>query len=181
MHYDPTVYPLVDLWAFTPRFSNPGYQKELPYDRERTEHGFPLPDEKYIKGFTKLADFKDVILSGDEVKGYTLTKNIKPVTIDGITYQAKLDLGGIAKGYAVDVAMKMLRDYGYNYGYFSSGTSSIGVLKSASKKSVENGTFRYDLEIRKPRKGSTDENSFMSVAIKDARLSSSGDYDHEYE
>lgn len=179
--YDPTVYPLVDLWAFSPRFNNPGYKPQLPYDRERTEHGFSLPHEKYITGFAKLADFKNVILSGDEASGYTLTKNIKPVTIDGITYQAKLDLGGIGKGYAVDVAMEMLKDYGYDYGYFSCGRSSIGMLKSASKKSVENKTFRYNLEIRKPRKGSTDETSFMSVAIKDSGVSSSGDYDHEYE
>ncbi|KPU43334.1 thiamine biosynthesis lipoprotein ApbE precursor [Oxobacter pfennigii] len=179
--YDPTVYPLVDLWAFTPRFNSPEYKPQLPYDRNRTEYGFSLPDEKYITEFIKLADFKNVILSGDGGKGYTLTKNIKPVTIDGIIYQAKLDLGGIAKGYAVDVAMEMLKDYEYNYGYFSCGRSSIGVLKSASKKSVENKTFRYNLEIRKPRKGNTEENSFMSAAVRDTGISSSGDYDHAYE
>jgi thiamine biosynthesis lipoprotein len=179
--YDPSVYPLVDLWAFAPRFNKPGYSPEFSYDRERISNIFPLPDKKYIEGFLKLADFNNIVLSGDEEKGYTLTKNIETVTIDGITYEAKLDLGGIAKGYAVDAAMELLKEYGYEYGYFSCGRSSIGILKNASKASVENDTFRYNLEIRKPRQGNTDSISFMSIAIKDARISSSGDYDHNYE
>jgi thiamine biosynthesis lipoprotein len=179
--FDPTIYPLIDLWAFSPRFNVPGYNPVLPYDRIRSAAGFELPDEKYIEGFTYLVDFNNVLLTGDEESGYTVKKNIKPVIIDGITYEAKLDLGGIAKGYAVDITMAMLKDYGYDYGFFSSGRSSIGLRKSASKKSVENGTFRYELEIRKPRKGNTEENTFMSVAIKDSSVSSSGDYDHNYE
>ena len=179
--FDPTIYPLIDLWAFSPRFNVPGYNPVFPYDRVRLSEGFSLPDEKYITEFTKLVDFKNVLLLGNEANGYTLTKNIEPVIIDGITYQAKIDLGGIAKGYAVDVTMSMLDDYGYDYGYFSSGRSSIGLKKSASKKSVENDTFRYELEIRKPREGNTEDNTFMAVAIKDSSLSSSGDYDHNYE
>lgn len=179
--FDPTIYPLIDLWAFSPRFNLPGYKPEFPYDRIRTSAGFALPEEKYIEGFTHLVDFGNILLSGNEESGYRLTKNIRPVIIDGITYQAKLDLGGIAKGYAVDIAMAMLENYGYNYGYFSSGRSSIGLRKSASKKSVENETFRYELEVRKPRKGNTEANTFMSVAIKDLCVSSSGDYDHNYE
>lgn len=179
--FDPTIYPLIDLWAFSPRFNVPGYNPVLPYDRIRSDAGFGLPDEKYIEGFVNLVDFNNILLSGDEESGYTVTKNIKPIIIDGITYQAKLDLGGIAKGYAVDITMTMLKDYGYDFGYFSSGRSSIGLRKSASKKSVGNGTFRYELEIRKPRKGNTEANTFMSVAIKDSCVSSSGDYDHNYE
>ncbi|HRC79998.1 MAG TPA: FAD:protein FMN transferase [Sedimentibacter sp.] len=179
--FDPTVYSLVDLWAFTPRFNSLSYKPQFPYDRDRTQEGSSLPEEKYIKGFVDLADFSKIVLSGDEESGYYLTKNIEPVTIDGVTYQGKIDLGGIAKGYVVDLAIKMLNDAGYAYGYFSSGTSSLGMMKSATDESVENGTYRFDLQIRKPRKGNNDENSYMSVAIKDASISSSGDYDHSYE
>jgi len=178
--FDPTIYPLVDLWGFTPRFNTNQYAPTLPYDRNRTDTGFALPEGRYIEAFVKLVDFSKIHLSGDAQNGYALTKLIQPVTVDGISYQAQLDFGGIAKGYAVDRVTRLLQDRGYAYGSFSCGGSSIALLKNASKRSLENGTYRFALGLRKPRNSVSTEDIYMSVATRDVRLSSSGDYDHSY-
>jgi thiamine biosynthesis lipoprotein len=178
--YDPTIYPLVDLWGFTPRFNKNDYAPSLAYDRPKNEAGYDLPEGKYISGLLQLVDFSKVVLSGDDQNGFTLTKQIPPITVDGILYNAQLDFGGIAKGYAVDCVTKLLQDRGYAYGSFSCGGSSIALLKNASTRSQENGTYRYMLGLSKPRKGPTGDAIYMSVATKDVRLSSSGDYDHSY-
>lgn len=178
--YDPTVLPLVDLWGFTPRFNTNDYAPQHPYDRIRIGSAYSLPDEKFISSFLKLVDFSRVVLAGDDQTGHTLTKLIPPVTVDGVEYKAQLDFGGIAKGYAVDCVTQLLNERGYEYGSFSCGGSSILLLKNASARSVENGTFRFSLGLSKPRKTDSDESVYMTVAAKDVRLSSSGDYDHSY-
>ncbi len=177
--FNPAAYPLVDLWGFTPRFTSAAYAPLYAYDRERDAQGLPLPEERYIDAFTKLADFDGILLSWDAETGYTLQKMVPPVTVDGIAYEAEIDLGGIAKGYAVDVVMELLARNGYEYGLFSCGSSSMGLMKSASPKSVENGTQRYEVHIRHPRSDNRND-AYLSVAQKDARLSTSGDYDNSY-
>lgn len=178
--YDPTVYPLVDLWGFTPRFNASDYTPTEPYDRVRKDAAFGLPDQKYVAAFLQLVDLGKVILAGDDQAGYTLIKRIPPVKVDGVAYQARLDFGGIAKGYAVDCVARLLAARGYAYGSFSCGGSSIVLLKNASPRSRENGTYRFALGLSKPRKGLSDEGIYLSVATRDVRLSSSGDYDHCY-
>jgi thiamine biosynthesis lipoprotein len=168
------------LWGFTPRFNTGQYAPSLAYDRVRTETGFKLPESRYIEAFLKLVDFSKIRLSGDAQSGYTLTKLIQPGQVDGVDYQAQLDFGGIAKGYAVDRVNRLLQDRGYAYGSFSCGGSSIALLKNASKRSLENGTYRFALGLRKPRNSASTEDIYMSVATKDVLLSSSGDYDHCY-
>ncbi len=177
--FNPAAYPLVDLWGFTPRVMNAAYAPLYAYDRVRDEQGLPLPEEQYIRAFTTLADFDGILLSGDAETGYRLQKMVPPIEVDGVSYEAKIDLGGIAKGYAVDVVMELLARNGYEYGLFSCGSSSMGLMKSASPKSVENGTRQYEVYIRHPRSDNRND-AYLSVAQKDARLSTSGDYDNSY-
>ena len=177
--FNPAAYPLVDLWGFTPRFTSAAYAPLYAYDRARGAQGLPLPEERYIGAFTGLADFDGIVLSGDAKTGYRLKKMVLPVVVDGVSYEAKIDLGGIAKGYAVDVVMELLAGNGYGYGLFSCGSSSMGLMKSASPKSVENGTLQYEVHIRHPRSENRND-AYLSVVQKDARLSTSGDYDHSY-
>lgn len=179
--YDPTVYPLVDLWAFTPRFNSNTYEPEQPYDRPRLEGKIALPDAGYIDAFVKLVDFGGVELTDGGEQGYTLTKNIPPVEVAGVEYQAQLDLGGIAKGYAVDQVMELLRAQGWQYGYFSCGSSSIGMLQSASQAAQADGTYQFSLGVRKPRQTQRQGSAYLSVGVRNASLSSSGDYEHSYE
>lgn len=177
-YFDPTVYPLVDLWGFTPRFSESVFEVTEKYDRERNFDGsYDLPDEKYISAFTKLIGFDKVELSGNESDGYFLTKNIPSVVVDGITYNAKIDLGGIAKGYACDIVSRLMTSNDYYYGYFSCGTSSIALLKSGSKNATDE---YFQLGIKKPRSTNIEGDTYLSVLSKDISVSSSGDYEKYY-
>ncbi len=171
--YNPCVYPLVDLWGFSYRFTSSSYKKQTPYDRDYVLGSLPPPDEKYIKAFLKLMDFSKIELNKKD-GAYYLKKNIPPVTVDGVTYDAKLDLGGIAKGYACDKVMETLKQEGCVFGLFICGQSSIGFLKNTEKQS------EYLLEIKKPFGADGGSPHYANAKIKDAMLSSSVPYSKGY-
>ena len=134
--FDPTVYPLVDLWGFSPRFSD-DYTPTEKYDRKRSSDGsLPLPSDEYVEAFRSLVGFDKIELIEESDKNY-LFKGIESVTVDGVTYEAKIDFGGIAKGYAADKVLALMKDYGYAEGYFSCGTSSIAFLESGNERATE--------------------------------------------
>lgn len=163
--YDPSVGPLVDLWGFTPRFAGNRQQAQMPYDRPYEEGKMPLPEAKYVEAFARLADFGEIVLD----ESGCLHKKIPPVQVEGVSFQAAIDLGGIAKGYAVDQVMQLLGERGYHQGYFVCGGSSLAAMENPER---EEG---FDLGIRAPR-GS--QASFMRLNLKGLALSSSGDYNH---
>lgn len=177
--YNPTVFPLVDLWGFSARFIN-RKAEPMPYDRPWQDGTRPLPDPAYINGFLQLVDMDGIQLTGDPETGYTLTKNIPPVEINGVTYQAQIDLGGIAKGYVVDRAVSMMLERGYTYGYFSCGGSSLGLLKSAGNKQKESGDPSFVLGVRAPREAADDSGIYAYIPLMNKSLSSSGDYESNY-
>ena len=130
--FNPAVYRLVDLWGFSSRiYSNGNFG--LDYDREVTaeefwHNGYPLPDEKYIEAFSNPAfiDFSESAVRLSENNGkYFVTKNVAPAVVDGVAYQQWLDLGGIAKGYAVDLIRAYIKELGIDRFYVNSGSSSI--------------------------------------------------------
>lgn len=104
--FNPTLYDLSQLWA--PLFS--------PFPMEQVD-----PDSDSIeqaKGCVILSDQLPLVFTLDE-SSYTLTKNNSKCETG-----AKLDLGGIAKGYALDLVTKQLMDYQLPF-LINSGTSSI--------------------------------------------------------
>ncbi len=104
--FNPTLYDLSQLWA--PLFS--------PFPMEQVD-----PDSDSIeqaKGCVILSDQLPLVFTLDE-GSYTLTKNNSKCETG-----AKLDLGGIAKGYALDLVTKQLMDYQLPF-LINSGTSSI--------------------------------------------------------
>ena len=104
--FNPTLYDLSQLWA--PLFS--------PFPMEQVD-----PDSNSIeqaKGCVILSDQLPLVFTLDE-GSYTLTKNNSKCETG-----AKLDLGGIAKGYALDLVTKQLMDYQLPF-LINSGTSSI--------------------------------------------------------
>lgn len=178
-YFDPTVFPLVDLWGFSPRFTfEDGEDK--PYDREWTDGARALPEQRYIDGFLQLVGMEGIELTGDAQSGYTLKKNSPSVTIDGVTYHAQIDLGGIAKGYAADRVAELLAQRGYEYGYFSCGSSSIRLLKNASFSAKESGDAAFNLQVRIPRQTEENREAYARIRVMDQALSSSGDYDNNY-
>lgn len=80
--YDPSVYPLVELWGFAPGEFVVG----TPPER--------LPSEEEIAAAKELVGFDEAFALDEDALTVTKLK-------DG----AKLDLGGIAKGYAVETAL----------------------------------------------------------------------------
>ncbi|MEG2134705.1 MAG: FAD:protein FMN transferase [Clostridia bacterium] len=178
-YYDPTVYPLVDLWGFSPRFTNRA-KEHSPYDRTRIDGALPPPDERYIAAFRKLVGMNLVTVMGDAQSGYRLRKDTPPVVVYGVSYQAQLDLGGIAKGYCVDRVTALLKRKGYDYGYFSSGSSSMHLMKTASLAARNTGDPAFQLAVRKPRVTQTVGNAYAIIRAQDQSLSSSGDYDNNY-
>ena len=129
--FNPAVYRLVDLWGFSSRIW-PYQNYNQPYDGNRYLNGArKLPDDKYVTAFSD-ADFTTfdqdkVILcksgQGDEAT-YTVTKNVAPITVDGTSYDQWIDLGGIAKGYAVDSIKAMLDKMGIDRYFATAGSSS---------------------------------------------------------
>ena len=178
-YFDPSVFPLVDLWGFSPRFT---FSKDMimPYDREWKDGTRALPEQKYIEGFLELVNMDGIVLSGDEQTGYILHKNTPSVMIDGITYPAQIDLGGIAKGYVADLVAMILEDEGYEYGYFSCGSSSIRLLKNASGTAKKANDPAFSLQVRIPRETQENAQAYAHVRVMDQALSSSGDYDNNY-
>lgn len=103
--FDPTVGPLIELWGFDPE-------------------GEPnLPAAAEISRILPLVGFKRVTL---DVKRRTAFLPVKGM---------KLDLGGIAKGYAVDRAYLSLQESGIRSALINGGSSSIRTIgKRADRK-----------------------------------------------
>lgn len=172
--YDPTVSILVDVFGFTPRFSQRQYQPIYGYDREKVNGVVPLPVPDTVTALQQLVQFETINRSG-----LTLTKTTAAATIGGHTYQQSLDLGGIGKGYAVDRVMELLRSKGYRYGYFSCGGSSIGILSRATASRGAPEPAQWGIAVQYPRFVAEDE-ALLRVFTRDQMLSTSGDYEHAY-
>ena len=156
-YYNPALYYNVQAYGFGGAYEYP----EI------------LPDDETIAKYTDLSDhFGDVSLreNGEEGK-YFVTKPEYTVEVDGETLSMKLDLGGIGKGYAVDCVDALIDEYGYKFGYFNFGTSSMLV-----KNNVGNGNF--SLGLSNPRSPSREP--FLSTTIRNEKLSTSGDNEQFY-
>ena len=176
--FDPTVFPLVDLWGFTPRFRLAAFTPLFPYDRPLGQRELPAPE--YIEGFTRLVGLAGLVLEGDERSGFTLTKRIPPVIVNGVTYQAKLDFAAIAKGYAADLIRDVMIQEGFRFGFFSCGGSSMALLYGMDHISPDDGVFQFALRLRKPRPGRNYDSAFISILAANTNLSTSGDYGNAF-
>lgn len=172
--FNPAVYRLVDLWGFSSRTYHA--DGNLPYDRKwqdqdgnGTKESYPLPDQKYIDAFRRLTDFDGVEVFEKDGQ-YFVKKTCPDVTVDGVNYSQWIDLGGIAKGYAADLADDIIVKYGYDKGYVNVGTSSFTFLQYSDEKG-------WALDLQDPFNGWS---SYASLEISDAVLSTSGQYVRKY-
>ena len=83
----------------------------------------------------------------------------------------KLDLGGIGKGYAVDKIDGLFDEYGYEFGYFNFGSSSI-----LFKSNVKAGS--WNLGLSGPR--SINRDAYLQTKVRGEKLSTSGDDEQYY-
>ena len=171
--YDPTIYPLVDLWGFSPRFNSAGYKPTLPYDRPLT-NGYPLPpDPEYIEALLPLVGLPGIGLTETE-NGWLMKKNIPAVAAGGVMVEAQIDLGGIAKGYACDRVRDLLLSRGYTEGYFICGDSSMTFLNGREGKP-------YQVTAGKPRATAQGFSEYARFGLENASLATSSDAAHAYD
>lgn len=102
-YFNPTVYPLVELWQFVPNYP---------------VNNFAPPTSAEILTSLSFIDFESVLF---DKQNSSITK-----TKDGV----KLDFGGVLKGFAVEKAYEILLEDGHDKGYISIGSSSIKILQS---------------------------------------------------
>ncbi len=170
--YNPAVYRLVDLWGFSSRIYG-NYSYVPTYDYDRTNPTSQLPESQYIDAFMDLCDFSLVTLGGSE-GNYTLTKNCPSVTVDGVTYSQWIDLGGIAKGYAVELVADILESYGFMYYYIDSGSSS-----SVFTTKEDGSDFTQSIEEPYQYAGLFG-NIYATLSVSNSALSTSGLYNRCY-
>lgn len=163
-YYNPGVYYSVDLYGFGVRSNN----EARPYDRE--DPSVELPDNEYITAFQQLGESFAEVSTYQRDGKYYVYKPEKTVTVEGHTYSLAMDLGGIGKGYAIDLADRLIDEAGFEYGYFNFGSSSQAINESPSKDS--DGMFK--LSFQNPRKllGA----GYLTTRTANVAISTSGDY-----
>ena len=168
--YDPTVYPLVDLWGFSPRFNTNRAQDAMPYDRP-LQDGQPVPaEDRFVKALFPLAGFGGVRLERRGGRPF-LCKQTPSVVIENVRIPAQMDLGGIAKGYACDRVRALLEKRGCAEGYFVCGGSSMAFLARPDGSG-------YTVAAGNPRSLSAEP--YAQLAAERTTLSTSSDESHSY-
>lgn len=164
-YYNPGVYYSVDLYGFGVRVD---YNERRPYDRD--DYRTQLPDNEYVTAFQQLGESFAEVSTYQRDGKYYVYKPEKTVTVKGNTYSLAMDLGGIGKGYAIDLADRLIDEAGFEYGYFNFGSSSQAINESPSKDS--DGMFK--LSFQNPRKllGA----GYLTTRTANVAISTSGDY-----
>lgn len=163
-YYNPGVYYSVDLYGFGVRSNN----EARPYDRE--DPSVELPDNEYVTAFQQLGESFAEVRAEEREGKYYLYKPEKTVTVEGRTYSLAMDLGGIGKGYAIDLVDGLIDEAGFEYGYFNFGSSSQAINESPSKDS----SGMFELSFQNPRKflGA----GYLTTRTANVAISTSGDY-----
>lgn len=162
-YYNPGVYYSVDLYGFGVRAD---YNERRPYDRE--DPSVELPDNEYVTAFQQLGESFAEVSTYQRDGKYYVSKPEKTVTVEGHTYSLAMDLGGIGKGYAIDLVDGLIDEAGFEYGYFNFGSSSQAINGSLS----EDG--KYELQFQHPR--ALLGVGYLSTRAANVAISTSGDY-----
>jgi len=133
-----------------------------------------------IGAVTQLWDFKQGIVPTQEQVDAALPHvGFDAVRVDGRTVtladpQAKLDLGGIAKGYVADVLVSQLEEAGVTSGYVNLG----GNVKVLGAK--PDGT-PWSVGVRDPSPDASESSSIARVSLQGGSVVTSGLYERRFE
>ena len=142
--WDGTVSPLVDLWGFG-----------------RKGRSDAIPPKTTIEAL--MADV-----------GFDNIKLIEPEYMRKKRAAVTLDLGSIAKGFAVDAVAAVIRDEG-----FKDFLVEIGGEVYASGLRVDSGKWR--IGINRPRKNAAPTDVYKIVELHNQAFATSGDYRNFFE
>ena len=157
-YYNPAVYYSVYAYGFNRNAGFNGYNPETDF-----------PSAETVEKYTELASHFGETETSEENGKYYAKKPSATVEADGATLAMKIDLGGIGKGYAVDLVNSLFDKYGFKYGNFSFGTSSIVCRQHHVSGDYQLGLFNPRYEVY--------NETFGSLPVKDKCLSTSGDYE----
>ncbi len=135
--FDVTIGPLSDLWGFSE-------DKEIV-----------LPKDKTIKKLKKLVNYKDMIINEKDTTVFLKKKGMS------------IDLGGIAKGYAIDRGSAVLKEMGITNFILNAG-GDIYVSGTKDKETL------WKLGIKHPR---NTNDLIAEFDLKDYAVATSGDYE----
>ena len=145
--FDITIGPLMKKWGF---FKKQGR----------------IPDKEELESALESVSYKNIIIEEKAIK--SLSKD--PVTVKTVFFKntgTQIDLGGIGKGYAVDMAARVLKQNGIKSALinFSGNIYTFGVPP---------GRESWIIGLQHPRES---EGLLGTFEIKDKAVSTSGDYE----
>src|SRR3989339_1663064 len=135
--FDITIGPITDVWGFNS-------DKEIK-----------IPSKHILDSLLKLVDYRNIILNEKDTSVYLSNKGMM------------LDLGGIAKGFAVDRASAVLKEFGINNFLINAG-GDICVSGKNSKNDL------WSIGIKHPRKT---DSLLASFKATNTCIATSGDYE----
>jgi thiamine biosynthesis lipoprotein len=144
-------YSVLTDGAFDITYASVGYLYDF---RKRIR-----PDEAQITKALPAVNFRHVLL---DPKNQTVQFSQKGV---------RIDLGGIAKGYAVDCGINVLKSRGYTRAYVGAGGDSRIIGDRFGKP--------WMVGIRDPRRGEGEV--ITRIPLVDAAISTSGDYERFFD
>lgn len=139
--FDITVLPLEEMWRF------------------HTQSAGKIPSQVQIDDVLKLVGFNKVIIDEDEGK------------VDFSQPGMKVDLGGIAKGFAVDKAIQALKKGGINNAMVNAGGDIYCVGRGKDLRG-------WKIGIQHPRKRG---HLLAALTVSDRAVATSGDYERYVE
>lgn len=115
------------------------------------------PEEEKVKAAKELVNYRDVILDEDNMTAYLSRPGME------------IDLGGIAKGYIIDRAVDILKEFGLEFGYVNGG----GDIRFLGSK--YDGT-PWRIGVDNPR----GEGNIAVIPVSANSVVTSGDYQRFY-
>jgi thiamine biosynthesis lipoprotein len=137
-YFDITVGPLTDYWGF-----NSDHPLKTP------------PDSSVIKNLLSFVGYKNLALNPNDTSISFLKKGLK------------IDLGGIAKGYALNRAVTILHERGIKNFLINGG----GDIYASGRKS--DGS-KWIIGVKNPREN---QNIVKRIEVEDCAVLTSGDYE----
>ena len=145
--FDITIGPLMKKWGF---FKEQGR----------------VPNKEELKSVLESVSFKNIVI-GEEVKKSLFRDPSILKTISFKHSGTQIDLGGIGKGYAVDMAIRVLKGNGIN-------SALINFAGNIYAYGTPPGKDSWVIGLQHPRKS---EGLLGSFEIRDKAVSTSGDYE----
>jgi thiamine biosynthesis lipoprotein len=143
--FDPTIGPVIKLWKFSELSSNPS-----------------PPSQETIKDTLELVDYKSIKINEATSEVYLEKKGME------------LDLGGIAKGYAADKAIEVIKTRGIR----SALVAIAGDIKGFGLK-PDRRPWKIGIQNPRPEVSNSSkkwEDIFATLYLNNRAISTSGDY-----